>query len=420
MPRRADTENVVKLTKGLLATLIIDAGKTERIVWDSEVRGFGIRLRSTGNRTWVIRPPRLGGASKLHSIGSATAIDLINARRIAQEKLAEAALGGDPTKARREARAQAAITLGGLINTYVEDKEKKGRRSSTIGNMKNHLCNHWKPLHDRPLGAITRSEIATRHRQLTAECGPHAADRARSILSTFFVWAIREGLVDFNPVANTNTATVPTRRETVLKDDELAAVWRACRDDDFGRIVRLLILTGQRRTEVACMTWDEVDLQGALWTIPAGRMKNKRPHEVPLSQEAIAILASAPVRQGRALVFGDGEGGFSGFGRAKKSMDERVGDAAGDWNLHDLRRTASTGMNTIGVLPHIVEAVLSHVSGHRAGVAGIYNRASYRAEKRDALDRWGAFVLSLQNGATGRAFEQVASDGAADDSRAAA
>ena len=395
MPRRADTDNVVKLTKGMLSNLTVEAGKGERIVWDSEVRGFGIRIRATGSRTWVIRPPRSGGASKLHSLGAGDALDLASARRLAQEKLAETALGGDPTKAKKEARSQAAITLGSLIGTYIADKEKKGLRPSTIGNMRNHLNNHWKPLHDRPLSAITRAEIAARHRHLATENGPHAADRARSILSTFFVWVIREGIAEANPVANTNTATVPTKRARVLKDDELAAVWKACRDDDFGRIVRLLILTGLRLREVAEVRWSEINRSTGLWDIPASRMKNKRPHDVPLPSAAISILADVPMQVGRDFVFGSGEGPFSGFSKAKAAMDKRLGSSVAKWTLHDLRRTTDTGMNEIGVLPHIVSAVLSHVSTHRAGVAGIYNRAKYLPERREALERWAAYVAAL-------------------------
>lgn len=395
MPRRADTDNVVKLTKGMLANLTVETGKGERIVWDSEVRGFGIRIRATGNRTWVIRPPRLGGASKLHSLGAGDALDLASARRLAQEKLAETTLGGDPTKAKKEARAQATITLGGLIGTYIADKEKKGRRPTTIGNMRNHLNNHWRPLHERPLSAITRAEIAARHRHLAEENGPHAADRARSILSTFFVWAIREGIAETNPVANTNTATVPTKCERVLKDDELAAVWKACRDDDFGRIVRLLILTGLRRNEVAGMRWSEIDRTTGLWDIPASRMKNKRPHDVPLPSTALSILTDVPMQVDRDFVFGSGNGPFSGFSKAKAAMDKRLGSAVAPWTLHDLRRTTDTGMNEIGVLPHIVSAILSHISTYRAGVDGIYNRAKYLPERQGALEKWASYVASI-------------------------
>ena len=322
-------------------------------------------------------------------------INLSNARRAAQEQLAKTALGEDPTRERREARARAAITLGGLMATYIADKQKKGRRETTISNMRHHLNVHWEPLHEKPLDALDRAEIARRHRQLVEECGPHAADRARSILSTFFVWAMREGLVEANPVANTNTATSPTRRERVLEDDELAALWRACRGDDFGRIVRLLILTGQRRSEVAGMRWDEIDLAGAMWTIPSERMKNGRPHEVPLSAPALEVIDTLSKRHGRDLVFGDGEGAFSGFSKAKAALGRRAGTAARPWTLHDLRRTVSTRMNSLGVMPIVVEAVLSHVSGSRSGVAGTYNRSHYRPEKRDALDRWAAELARI-------------------------
>ncbi|MHC2000394.1 tyrosine-type recombinase/integrase [Methylobacterium sp. CM6241] len=395
MPRRASDENVLKFAKGILGSLTTGSGQAERIVWDSDVPGFGLRLRASGNRAWVIRPPRSGGKSKLHTLGSFDAIDLATARRTAREKIAEATLGGDPTNSRRQARAQAVITLDGLIDVYVAHKEATGRRSSTISNLRHHLEVHWKPLRDRPLSSITRADVASRHREVANVSGGSAADRARSILSTFFVWAIGEGLVEANPVLNTNKATTPTRRDRVLNDSELAAVWQASTNDDFGRIVRLLILTGQRRTEVAGIRWNEIDAQAAMWTIPATRMKNRRGHEVPLSRASLSVLEDAPVRAGRELVFGDGVGAFSGFSRAKAAMDRRIGDAVGDWSLHDLRRTVSTGMNSIGVMPHIVEEVLSHVSSHKGGVAGNYNWAAYRPEKRDALDRWALQVLRL-------------------------
>ncbi len=392
MPRRAVADNVVRLTKGMLATLAPAPGQAERIVWDAEVRSFGVRIRASGARTWVIRPPRSGGASRLHTLGSADAIDLASARRAAQEKIAEAALGGDYTKAKAEARAQAAVKFGGLLDRYISDKQEQGRRASTLANLKNHLFAHWGPLHGRPLSAITRAEISARHRQITSEFGPHAADRARSVLSTFFAWAMAEGLADSNPVTATRTATAPTRRERVLTDAELVAVWRACRNDDFGRIVRLLILTGQRRNEVAGMRRSEINLSGALWTLSAERSKNKRTHEIPLSPLAAAILADGMADGGRDLVFGEGEGAFSGFSRAKAALDRRVGEAAEEWGLHDLRRTAATRMADLGVVPHVVEAVLNHVSGSKAGVAGIYNRANYREEKRAAMALWAEYV----------------------------
>ena len=398
MPRRASAENVVQFTKANVAALAPIAGQGERIVWDAERRGLGIRIRASGARTWVIRPPRKGGASKLHALGSVDAISLASARLTAEEKLAEAAGGIDPTKAKAEARKQAALTFGSLIERYIADKESAGRRPSTIGNLRNHLNAHWLPLHVRPLNGITRADISKRHRELVTAHGPHAADRARSILSTFYVWAGREGLADGNPVANTRTATAPTRRERTLSDAELAAIWRVCRDDDFGRIVRFLILTGQRRNEVAGLRRAELQAS-SVWVLPAERSKNHRPHEVPLAPLAVEILASLMAREGRDLLFGDGDGPFSGFSKAQAALDKRLAGAAREWTIHDLRRTCATGMANIGVQPHIVEAVLNHVSGHKAGVAGIYNRAAYRDEKRAALNLWAEHVTALINDA---------------------
>jgi integrase len=198
----------------------------------------------------------------------------------------------------------------------------------------------------------------------------------------------------------------------VLADSELAEIWRACRDDGHGRIVRLLMLTAQRRDEVGGMRWSEVDEAKRLWTIPDARTKNHREHILPLTATALALLA-AQGRSGREHVFGDGprckgdnQRGFSGWSKAKAALDERILAARReadpkakpmpDWRLHDLRRTADTVMNDrLDVLPHIVEAILNHISGHRAGVAGVYNRAKYLGPMRVALERWAAHVEGI-------------------------
>ncbi|CAO4172393.1 tyrosine-type recombinase/integrase [Methylorubrum extorquens] len=395
MARRASSENIVKLTKSTVAALSVEPGHSERVVWDTDMPGFGVRIRASGNKSWVIRPARSGGKSRLHTIGAVDALDVSLARQTARTKIAEVDLGGDPTKAKREARARAVVTLGSLVETYIADKIAQARRPSTIGNLRHHLEKHWRPLHARPLAEISRADVAVRHRAIEKENGPSAADRATSVLSTFFTWAIRDGLTETNPASNMRKAAVTEHKERALANEELASIWRACRDDQFGRIVKLLILTGLRKNEVAKMRWSEIDLQGAVWSIPAERMKNKRPHTVPLSGAALDILRSAPSRDGRDFIFGEGDGPFSGFSRAKRTLSERAGLAPDEWRIHDIRHTVSTGMNGVGIMPHIVEAVLSHVSGSRAGVAGRYNHATYLPEKREALDRWAAEVARI-------------------------
>ena len=275
--------------------------------------------------------------------------------------------------------------------------------------MERHLRRHWKPLGERPLTSIKRSLVAKRLGEIARDNGGFAANRARAALSALFNWSIGEGFLDDNPVAGTHLPTEEVKRDRVLSDDEVALIWRHAGAGDFGVILRLLLLTGARRDEVGAMAWTE--LQGATWTIPAERTKNGRPHELELPSAAVALLANHPAREGRDLVFGSRAGPFSGWSKAKIELDARmlaalkaergVQAALEPWRLHDLRRTAATRMGDLGVQPHVVEAVLNHVSGSKAGVAGIYNRAAYRDEKRAALALWADRVTELTGGKYG-------------------
>jgi integrase len=222
---------------------------------------------------------------------------------------------------------------------------------------------------------------------------------------------MREGLVAANPVIGTNRPAEPIARERVLTDGELVEIWRACGDNDYGRIIRLLIITGQRREEIASLSWPELDLDKMVISLPGDRTKNHRPHDVPLSDQAVAILNEVPRRDGRDFLFGAANGAFSGYSKSKVALDKRIlaaraAPARGhqpmpEWRLHDIRRTVATRMADIRIQPHVIEAVLNHVSGHRAGVAGVYNRSLYADEKRDALVRWGNYIEGLvANGQT--------------------
>jgi integrase len=215
-------------------------------------------------------------------------------------------------------------------------------------------------------------------------------------LGALFSWAIGEGLIDANPVLGTNKAIEETSRDRVLSQRELALAWRESGDGDYGAIIKLLILTGQRREEVGGIKWSEIDFDSAVWTIGAERTKNGLPHQVPLSATAIEILR-ARNRGSRDLVFGSRNGPFQGWSKAKSSINQRMAreSPANPWRLHDIRRTVATRLGDIGVPPHVVEALLNHISGHRAGVAGIYNRATYAADKREAIDRWTARVIAI-------------------------
>jgi integrase len=216
---------------------------------------------------------------------------------------------------------------------------------------------------------------------------------------------MKRGAVPSNPFADLPMPSSIIKRERVLSDEEAGVIWRAAGEAllPYGAIVRLLMLTGQRREEVAGMTWAELSEDLATWTIPATRTKNGIPHLVPLSRPARDLLHAlrsdgpGDVRARLALVF-PGERGtpFSGWSKAKSALDTASGVSA--WWLHDLRRTLATGLQRLGVRLEVTEAVLNHLSGSRAGVVGIYQRHDWAEEKRAALDAWSAHLLAAAEG----------------------
>jgi integrase len=227
--------------------------------------------------------------------------------------------------------------------------------------------------------------------------GDATRNRVRANLSTFFSWAIKKGLdLPRGNVASHTEKHKENSRTRVLSDGELKAIWNACRDNAFGAIVKLLLLTGQRKSEIGLLRWDEVRDEQVL--LSGERTKNKRDHVVPLSDAAKTILDKFRA-DSRRYVFGRYDTGFQGWNAGKKELDALLAeDALPSWTLHDLRRTVATGMADLGVQPHIIEAVLNHVSGHKRGVAGIYNRSTYGKEKREALNLWAEHVMATVEG----------------------
>ncbi|WP_375274967.1 tyrosine-type recombinase/integrase [Methylorubrum thiocyanatum] len=382
----------MRLTNQTASSLVLPTGKKEIVVFDEGLPGFGVRVREGGSRTWIVQYRTNLGQPRKVTLGKVGLLSATDARRAATETLAKVRLDEDPQAARLAAKAKAAVTLGSQIEPYLEDCLER-LSPSYLGDVKRYLKTGFAELHKMPVADIKRADVGACLLGIKTKAGPYAANQARAALSRFYVWLIGTGIVDTNPVAGTNKPAQEVKRARVLSEDELAAVWKACGSDDFSRIVKLLILTGQRREEASNLPWAEVDLANALWSLPGARTKNGLPHDVPLSRQAVDLISEISPIEGRALIFGRGEGGFSGFSRAKSSLDERCG--VRDWRLHDLRRTVATGLGNLGVLPHVVEAVLNHISGHRAGVAGIYNKAVYAAEKRSALDLWGQHVAAL-------------------------
>lgn len=382
----------MRLLKSTLGSLVLPPNKKDHTFYDSDLRGFGLRVRDGGKRTWVA-VYRIGRKSRRVSIGDASAVAPEEARGRAREILARADLGEDSQTVKEESRSKQTLVFHEIVDAYIDRHVEVRLRARSQEEVKRHLRAHWGTLHKVPLPEIDRLMIATRLAELASQSGPVAANRSRASLSALFAWAMRQGLAEQNPVVDIGKPGLERSRDRILTARELTAVWRACGLDDYGRIVKLLILTGQRRQEVAGITWQELNLEQAIWSLRSERTKNGLPHDVPLSPAALSIVSDVAVREDRPLLFGRGNNAFSGWSRCKKRLDERSGVEG--WRLHDLRRTSVTGMAEIGIQPHIIEAVVNHISGHKGGIAGVYNRASYANEKQDALKQWSDHVISL-------------------------
>lgn len=346
----------------------------------------------------------IGDRSRRLQFGSFAQLDPGRARTVAKDLLAQARLGRDPAREKTMAREKVAETFGAILPRFLE-RQRARLKPRSYQELERHLLAHAKPLHGRPIEALDRRAIATRLAEIAERSGPAASNRVRTSVSSFLTWAAREGYVDSNAAAFTNKAVENGSRERVLTDDELAAIWRAADGDgQYGAIVKLLMLSGARRDEIASLRWSEVDLDAATVTLPPARTKNRREFVIPLVEPTLSLLAAQPRREGRDHVFGRGtDRGFQDWSGSKADLDARITTMrkgrALEWRLHDFRRSLSTALHErFAVSPHVIEAVLGHVGGHKSGVAGVYNRASYLDERRRALQRWADHIEQLVSG----------------------
>lgn len=426
----------MKLTAKGFATARLRAGETDKIFFDDDLPGFGLRVRAGGSRNWIFQYA-VGDKQRRLSLGAAT-VESFKAVKDADGKVklgirdlvaqlhAKVKLGQDPAGDKTESRKRASDTFEAVAKKFLAAK-KEANRPGTYQEIERHVLKHAKPLHGLQASKIGRRDIAEVLGMVRTNSGPVAANRVRATLSDFFGWAMSEGIdgIEANPVAGT-TKTEETSRERVLKDFELRLIWKHAGDDDHGTILKLMMLTGQRADEIANLTRAEIGkaevprkrgedgvpelpaFEIDAIDLPGERTKNKRPHLVPLAATAKALLDARPERANadgklREFVFGIGQGGFSGWSRCKDRLDERITKDLGrpleHWRPHDLRRTLSTRLNDdLDVLPHVVEAILNHVSSTQSGkrgVGGVYNKALYLRERVVALNRWDRHLAAI-------------------------
>jgi integrase len=389
----------MKLTATTVRTAELPDDKSEQILFDDDVPGFGLRLRQRSKN--FIFQFKIGTKHRRMTLGKASAATLTEMRRTAAQLYAKVRLGEDVAGQKIQAKRAAAETFKPYVEQFLQALQAHYRPRS-FKQVERHLLRHVRGLHSLPLGKIDRRDIASVIVSITNASGATEANRCRSSLSTFFNWAISHGLVEHNPVDGA-PRHAERSRDRVLTANELRLVWNSLEANEFGKIVKLLALSAQRVSEIGGLRWSEIGADEIL--LPAARVKNHRAHIIPLSAPAAAIIAAHPKRKGVDTLFGS-EHGFNNWNFWKARLDKTIAQANGGpiprWTLHDLRRTAATMMaDDLGIEPHIIEAVLNHVSGHRAGVAGVYNRASYRVAKTVALNRWADLLLSIAEGRPG-------------------
>ena len=392
----------MKLTDKTLPTLSIPEGRSKLIRFDDDLPGFGVRLRAGGSRVWVFQY-KLGLKHRRITLGSARALSATQARTLASEIHAKVRLGQDPAGVKIENRRVAAQTVGAVVDAYLPIKRTQVR-PGTFLSIERQLLRHCKSFHGLPLASLDRRTIAARLAAIAAKSGPVEANRTRASLSAFCSWCVQEGLIDANPVVGTGQRREQAR-DRVLSIVELKAIWQATAGtDDYSAIIRLLMLTGQRAAEIGALRWSEIGDAGI--ALPAARTKNGREHTIPLATEAADILAARPRHPGRDFVFGRMlDRPFCGWTECKRRLDDRLRAAGAElapWTTHDLRRSFATHTAGLDVPPHIIEAVLNHASGHKHGVAGTYNRASYEPQKRRALQMWAEHVVAIVEGHTNK------------------
>lgn len=361
--------------------------------------GLTLRVTSTGAKSWSVRYSPKGQRQRRVSIGTYPAMRLAKARERALAIEAAAREGRDlPADEAREAdeRRKAAArpaTVGLLVGEYVERHCMPNQRRWQLS--KRAFEMHVIPkLGEKPLSELRRADIVELLDDLQNEKGLRAqVNRVRSHLIAAFNWGIEREYLDTNPAAAIKKRRIEASRSRILSHDELRAIWWAADalTDPSRALVKAWILTGQRRDEVRCMPWSELDLKAGVWTLPPERNKGKREHEVPLSPAMLELLDGL-LRLGDFVFTTDGKRPYAGQKRLKEILDRESGVTG--WTFHDFRRTASTGMAALNISQDVIDRVLNHA---KQSLAGTYNRHAYLEEKRRALNAWAdhvAFIVS--------------------------
>jgi integrase len=380
-----------------------------REVPDGGKPGLYLVIQPSGRKSWAVRYRVNGKPRKLTLDGFP---GLATARRLAQDALDMVAERKDPAAEKQASKSQYGLgsdLFSAVAAEFVERHAKRNTRALSAHQTERFLAREVLPKWgNKRIQEITKRHVLDLLDGIVDRGGGLSANRVLAAVRKLFNWAVQRGIITISPAAGIKAPLAETSRDRVLSDDEIRWTWLACDRlaYPFGSMAKILLLTGQRRNEVSGMTWDELDLDKALWRIPGGRTKNDEAHEVPLSDAALSVIASLPrIKSNKGYLFTtNAETHVSGYSRAKSMLDKAMLEIARDeraqdveiprWTFHDLRRTAVSCMARLGIALPVIEKVVNHSSGSFAGIVGVYQRHSFADEKRTALQAWANFVLS--------------------------
>jgi integrase len=383
----------IRLTKSAIDAL--PTPRSDVVYWDSGCPGFGVKVTPKGRKAFIVLYRTGGAGSKLrkYTIGPYGRVTLHQARVAAQRVFAAKLEGRDPAAEKREARRRVvADRVDDLLETFISQRLSQNRSGREIARLlRREIGKVWtgKSIHE-----ISKRDVVEVISAIEQRGAPVAANKALKSIKTFLRWCVGRAVLDQSPAEGVPLPTKEVARDRVLDDQELAQVILAARKigGPYGSIVEFLALTGQRREEVAGLQWQELDLVQRIWTIPKSRTKNVKAHVVHLSEQSMVLLKCAH-QVGPYVLSVLGAKPFQEFSRAKRQLDQLSGVTG--WRLHDLRRTCVSGMARLGVAPHVADKILNHQAGTITGVAAVYQRHEFLAERRAALDLWGAHIGAL-------------------------
>lgn len=387
----------LKITKKIIDKIAYDLsldGK-KQIIWDTDMTGFGLRLYPSDKKSFVLSY-RHNGKKREYTIGQYGKITLDQARKLAQKCMGDIADGEDPVAQRRNDKKRNSLNVENSFQDFI-NRHAKIHTKNWYETQRIFEKDILPAIGSKSIDEVIKSDVYKILDRVMNRKAGIMANRTLSVLRKFFNWCIERGYISNSPAYMVRLPAKKKTRDRVLNENELSEIWNASFEIGYpcGDIIRILLLTGQRRGEVAKIEWGNVNQICQEWIQPADKTKNGKEHRVFLTDACIQTISNVP-KMGDYIFSSTGKKTFDNFSRDKNKIDKIINkqrelkgvDPIQPWTIHDIRRSVASGMAKQGIAPHVIEKILNHSSGTISGVAKIYNRYEYKDECDQALTQW--------------------------------